>query len=293
MAGNAPPDKQEAKTAMQPPEDHPNSVFSKLIVELNVSKIRTQRHQIRLNPSPEGTLSKKRRREKEKKRRKRLLLDHRRSPLDNRKMPEFSRITARRRSSAGSPPDAGVLPDHRLTAEFCRSSTRRRSSAGLQRDAGVPPDYHPMPDFCQTTTHHQSSTVPQPDVGVPPDHLLTSKFRWTAAQRWSSSRLPIEVRLQFVIRFQADVLAPQEEVFLPRDPPLAEGVQLKHLHAEIPLPPPKRYPQSHQDNELADTTSSTHPSYIGRQPRIPPDLPEDLAQPHIAEIPRNALRHEL
>ncbi|KAL0914790.1 hypothetical protein M5K25_015169 [Dendrobium thyrsiflorum] len=39
---------------------HPNSDFSKLTVELNVSELRTQRHQIRLNPSPNELKSKTR-----------------------------------------------------------------------------------------------------------------------------------------------------------------------------------------------------------------------------------------
>ncbi|KAL0913879.1 hypothetical protein M5K25_017371 [Dendrobium thyrsiflorum] len=99
--------------------------------------------------------------------------------------------------------------------------------------------------------------------------------------------------LQLLRETRQPALAPQEEVLLPQDPLGMDDVQLDHLHAEIPLPPLRRHPQSRQDDELADTASSTHPSYIGRQPRIPPDLPEDLAQPHVAELPRNTLRHEL
>ncbi|KAL0909137.1 hypothetical protein M5K25_023669 [Dendrobium thyrsiflorum] len=88
-------------------------------------------------------------------------------------------------------------------------------------------------------------------------------------------------------------LAPHEEIPLPQEPMLAEGVQSEHLHVEVPPPPPRRHPRTHQDNELADTASSTRPSQAGRQPLIPPGAPEDLDRPRAAELPRNALRHEL
>ncbi|KAL0921022.1 hypothetical protein M5K25_008049 [Dendrobium thyrsiflorum] len=99
--------------------------------------------------------------------------------------------------------------------------------------------------------------------------------------------------LQLLRETRQLALAPPEEVLLPQNPPLANGVQFEHLQEENPLPLPRMHPLSQQDNELADTTSSTHPSHTGRQPRIPQDLPEDLARSHVAELPRNALRHEL
>ncbi|KAL0905289.1 hypothetical protein M5K25_023698 [Dendrobium thyrsiflorum] len=99
--------------------------------------------------------------------------------------------------------------------------------------------------------------------------------------------------LQLLREARQPALITQEEVLLPQDPPLPEGVQFEHLHEESPLPLPRRHPQSRQDNKLADTSSSTHPSHTGQQPRIPPDLPEDLAQPHVAELPHNTLRREL
>ncbi|KAL0921428.1 hypothetical protein M5K25_008497 [Dendrobium thyrsiflorum] len=86
--------------------------------------------------------------------------------------------------------------------------------------------------------------------------------------------------LQLLREARQAALVTQEEVLLPQDPPLPEGVQFEHLHEESPLPLPRRHPQSRQDNKLADTASSTHPSHTSQQPRIPPDLPEDLAQPH-------------
>ncbi|KAL0903964.1 hypothetical protein M5K25_026030 [Dendrobium thyrsiflorum] len=88
--------------------------------------------------------------------------------------------------------------------------------------------------------------------------------------------------LQLLRETRQPALPQREEVFLPRDPPGLEEVQPKHLQAEIPLPPPRRHSQSHQNNEVADTASSTHPNLL-----------EDLAQAHVAEFPRNALRHEL
>ncbi|KAL0908231.1 hypothetical protein M5K25_022713 [Dendrobium thyrsiflorum] len=88
--------------------------------------------------------------------------------------------------------------------------------------------------------------------------------------------------LQLLRETRQPALPQREEVFLPRDPPGLEEVQLEHLQAEIPLPPPRRHSQSHQNNEVADTASSTHPNLL-----------EDLAQAHVAEFPRNALRHEL
>ncbi|KAL0928720.1 hypothetical protein M5K25_000635 [Dendrobium thyrsiflorum] len=75
-------------------------------------------------------------------------------------------------------------------------------------------------------------------------------------------------------------------------PPLNAGVPVNcrlELNFNIPLPPPRGRQLSHQDNELTDTTSSTHPSHTGRQPRIPPDIPEDMARPHIAELPRKCV----
>ncbi|KAL0922823.1 hypothetical protein M5K25_006847 [Dendrobium thyrsiflorum] len=88
--------------------------------------------------------------------------------------------------------------------------------------------------------------------------------------------------LQLLRETRQPALPQREEVFLPRDPPGLEEVQPEHLQAEIPLPPPRRHSQSHQNNEVADTASSTHPNLL-----------EDLGQAHVAEFPRNALRHEL
>ncbi|KAL0920005.1 hypothetical protein M5K25_009103 [Dendrobium thyrsiflorum] len=88
--------------------------------------------------------------------------------------------------------------------------------------------------------------------------------------------------LQLLRETRQPALPQREEVFLPRDPPGLEEVQPEHLQVEIPLPPPRRHSQSHHNNEVADTASSTHPNLL-----------EDLAQAHVAEFPRNALRHEL
>ncbi|KAL0907252.1 hypothetical protein M5K25_025810 [Dendrobium thyrsiflorum] len=67
--------------------------------------------------------------------------------------------------------------------------------------------------------------------------------------------------LQLLRETRQPMLAPREEILLPRDPPGLEDVQPEHLHIEIPLPPPRMHPQSHQNGELADTESSTHPSH--------------------------------
>ncbi|XP_028556944.1 uncharacterized protein LOC110115884 [Dendrobium catenatum] len=99
--------------------------------------------------------------------------------------------------------------------------------------------------------------------------------------------------LQLLRENQQPALAQQEEVFLPQNPPRVEDVQFGHLQAEVHLPPRRRFPQSRQDSEIVDTASSTHPPPSIRQPRILPDLPEDSAQPHGAELPHDALRHEL
>ncbi|KAL0919539.1 hypothetical protein M5K25_011638 [Dendrobium thyrsiflorum] len=66
--------------------------------------------------------------------------------------------------------------------------------------------------------------------------------------------------LQLLRETRQPALQQREEVLLPRDPPGIEEVQPEHLQAEIHLPPPRRHPRSLQDNELADTASSTHPS---------------------------------
>ncbi|KAI0511876.1 hypothetical protein KFK09_012510 [Dendrobium nobile] len=95
--------------------------------------------------------------------------------------------------------------------------------------------------------------------------------------------------LQLLRETRGPTLAPQEDILLPRDPPEFEDV----LHVEVPLPTSRMRPPTRPENELADTASSTHPSRVGRQHHIPPDAPEDLARRHIAELPRNALRHEL
>ncbi|KAL0905039.1 hypothetical protein M5K25_027210 [Dendrobium thyrsiflorum] len=99
--------------------------------------------------------------------------------------------------------------------------------------------------------------------------------------------------LQLLRETRQPALQQREEVLLPRDPPGIEEVQPEHLQAEIHLPPPRRHPRSLQDNELADTASSTHPSQTGQQHLIPPDLHEDLAQPYVVELPRDTLRREL
>ncbi|KAL0927258.1 hypothetical protein M5K25_001421 [Dendrobium thyrsiflorum] len=99
--------------------------------------------------------------------------------------------------------------------------------------------------------------------------------------------------LQLLRETRQPALPQREEVLLPRDPPGIEEVQPEHLQAEIDLPPPRRHPRSLQDNELADTASSTHPSQTGQQHLIPPDLHEDLAQPYVVELPRDTLRREL
>ncbi|KAL0917636.1 hypothetical protein M5K25_012712 [Dendrobium thyrsiflorum] len=99
--------------------------------------------------------------------------------------------------------------------------------------------------------------------------------------------------LQLLREPRRSALAPLGEIPLPREPMPAEDVLSEHPHVEIPPPPPRRCPRAHQDNELADTASSTHPSQADRQPLIPPGAPEDLDRSHIAELPRNALRHEL
>ncbi|KAL0910018.1 hypothetical protein M5K25_020941 [Dendrobium thyrsiflorum] len=66
--------------------------------------------------------------------------------------------------------------------------------------------------------------------------------------------------LQLLRETRQSALPQREEVLLPRDLPGIEEVQPKHLQAETYLPPPRRHPRSLQDNELADTASSTHPS---------------------------------
>ncbi|KAL0924943.1 hypothetical protein M5K25_005804 [Dendrobium thyrsiflorum] len=67
--------------------------------------------------------------------------------------------------------------------------------------------------------------------------------------------------LQLLRETRQPMLAPWEEIHLPRDPPGLEDVQPEHLHIEILLPPPRMHPQSHQNDELADIKSSTHPSH--------------------------------
>ncbi|KAL0913415.1 hypothetical protein M5K25_016876 [Dendrobium thyrsiflorum] len=99
--------------------------------------------------------------------------------------------------------------------------------------------------------------------------------------------------LQLLRETRQPALPQREEVLLPRDPPGIKEVQPEHLQAEIHLPPPRRHPRSPQDNELVNTASSTHPSQTVQQHFIPPDLHEDLAQPYVAELPRDTLRREL
>ncbi|KAL0909826.1 hypothetical protein M5K25_020726 [Dendrobium thyrsiflorum] len=99
--------------------------------------------------------------------------------------------------------------------------------------------------------------------------------------------------LQLLREPRRSALAPLGEIPLSREPMPAEDVLSEHLNVEVPPPPPRRRPRAHQDNELADTASSTHPSQAGRQPLIPPGAPGDLDQPHVVELPHNALRYEL
>ncbi|KAI0507220.1 hypothetical protein KFK09_013342 [Dendrobium nobile] len=85
--------------------------------------------------------------------------------------------------------------------------------------------------------------------------------------------------LQLLRETRQPALTPQEEILLPRDPPGLEDVQPEYHHGEVPLPPRMR-PPTHQDNEFADTASSTHSLHASRQPRIPPDILEDSARQH-------------
>ncbi|PKU62387.1 hypothetical protein MA16_Dca024689 [Dendrobium catenatum] len=89
------------------------------------------------------------------------------------------------------------------------------------------------------------------------------------------------------------MLAEQEEIHLPQDPSLARGVQPERVQADIPISQSRGHPKTQQDVDLADTASSTHPFRPSQLVRIPSDISEDLADPHIVDLPRNVLRHEL
>ncbi|KAI0510432.1 hypothetical protein KFK09_011034 [Dendrobium nobile] len=95
--------------------------------------------------------------------------------------------------------------------------------------------------------------------------------------------------LQLLRRARGPMLVPQEDALLPQDQPGFEDI----LRVEVPLPPPRMRPPTRPENELADTASSTHPSRTGHRQHMPPDVPEDLDQQRVTELPRNTLRHEL
>ncbi|KAL0905795.1 hypothetical protein M5K25_024234 [Dendrobium thyrsiflorum] len=188
--------------------------------------------------------------------------------------PELHWITAEARSFAGPPPEAqsyvGLPPDHRLTSEFCQPTARLPIGLGTSKTS----------DIC-LFPHSGQNPVGEGTSGP----IFEDRI-----QKMEESHNEI---LQLLRETRGPVLAPPEKILLPRDPPGLEDVQPEQFHIEIPLPPLRMRPLTHQDIELADTASSTHPSRTDRQPHIPPDAPENLARPHIAELPRNALQQEL
>ncbi|KAL0920650.1 hypothetical protein M5K25_009800 [Dendrobium thyrsiflorum] len=92
--------------------------------------------------------------------------------------------------------------------------------------------------------------------------------------------------LQLLRGARQPMLAEQEEVRLPQDPLLARGVQPEHVQADIPMPQSRGRPKTQQDVDLADTASSTHPFRPSQLVRIPSDIPEDVAQPLITDLPQ-------
>ncbi|KAL0923775.1 hypothetical protein M5K25_007848 [Dendrobium thyrsiflorum] len=81
------------------------------------------------------------------------------------------------------------------------------------------------------------------------------------------------------------ILVEQEEVHLPQAPSLARGVQPEHVQADIHMPQSRGRLKTQQDVDLVDTASSTHPFRPSQLVRIPSDIPEDVAQPLITDLP--------
>ncbi|KAH0459221.1 hypothetical protein IEQ34_012035 [Dendrobium chrysotoxum] len=83
--------------------------------------------------------------------------------------------------------------------------------------------------------------------------------------------------LQLLRETRQPMLAQQEKILLPQNPPLAKDAQPEHLHVEIPLPQSRGRPRSQQDIDLVSTSNSIHPSHPSWLAHIPSDVPEDLA----------------
>ncbi|KAL0923702.1 hypothetical protein M5K25_007769 [Dendrobium thyrsiflorum] len=144
-----------------------------LQIKLSVSKIQTQQHQIRLNPSPNesksrtrsavgrfkpqfelpnGTQVRRRKREEKKKKKRRE---------EGKEGRNSSSTTAGFRS------DAGILSEFQITPEFCPTSKKGRNSAQLLRDtrilsnSQVTPEFSPTPKDLISAVHsnHSKNTL--------------------------------------------------------------------------------------------------------------------------------------
>ncbi|KAL0924790.1 hypothetical protein M5K25_005648 [Dendrobium thyrsiflorum] len=158
-----------------------------------------------------------------------------------------------------------ILPDHHLMSDVLPNHCLHHTSVEPPPDAGVLRDY-------QLTPEHPSDAKVLPDHQVTPG--LTLDYNQTNAAGEGTSGPSLEDRIRKMEESQNEIfqllreprrpaLEPQEEIHLPRESMLTEDVRSEHLHVEVPFPPPRRRPQTHQDNELADTARSTHPSQAG------------------------------
>ncbi|KAL0914923.1 hypothetical protein M5K25_015313 [Dendrobium thyrsiflorum] len=170
-------------------EDHMDSNFRKLIVELNVSEIRIQQNQNRLNLSPNESKSRTRS----------VRLDET-NPTSIRTL--NSDITKSVKCLINDPRSrestSTVHPNHsQLTIDLppiYKSCHSRKSinRASISHEKGPKPKEEKSeialassllldhrPEYCRTTASCRSSAGPPPDAGVPPDHLPTPNFPQT------------------------------------------------------------------------------------------------------------------
>ncbi|KAL0919513.1 hypothetical protein M5K25_011611 [Dendrobium thyrsiflorum] len=117
---------------------------NKLTVKLSVSKIQTQRHQIRLNPSPNESKSRTRSAVGRFKPQFELPNGFQMGPKA-RGEEEEEKKEMREETTPRPPPDLQVTP------EFCPTSNRGRNSARLLSNTRIMPDFQERLKLCPTS----------------------------------------------------------------------------------------------------------------------------------------------
>ncbi|KAL0921526.1 hypothetical protein M5K25_008606 [Dendrobium thyrsiflorum] len=153
---------------------HVNSDFSKLTAELNVSERRTQRHKIRLNPSPNKSKSRTR-------------------SAVGRFKPQFELPngfqTGRAYSRIERLNETNPTSLRSLKSDIIKTSKCPSNGTGARREEGnkrgreernpssttaeVPPGLQVTPDFPPASKSRRISTRPPSDAGLPPGLQVT------------------------------------------------------------------------------------------------------------------------